>query len=59
MLISQVEYSYSASGQVTKLNLVRPDAFTPEPQARVSGQGAWLIGTTGGGFAEPPGTGGR
>lgn len=59
MLISQVEYSYGAGGQLTKMNLVRPDAFTPEPQARVSGQGAWLIGTTGGGFAEPAGTGGR
>lgn len=65
LLISQVEYSYGASGQggqggqVARLSLVRPDAFAPEPQARVSGQGAWLIGTAGGGFAEPAGTGGR
>lgn len=59
MLISQVEYSYGAGGQVTKMSLVRPDAFEPEPQARVSGQGAWLIGAAGGGFAEPAGTGGR
>lgn len=59
LLISQVEYSYASGGQITKMNLVRPDAFTPEPQARVSGQGAWLIGTGGGGFAEPAGTGGR
>lgn len=38
MLISQVEYSISEGGQVTKMSLVRPDAFEPEPQAVVSGQ---------------------
>lgn len=31
MLISQVEPSIGAQGQVTQLRLVRPDAFTPEP----------------------------
>lgn len=43
MLISQVEYSMGEGGQVTQLHLVRPDAFTPEPQnvAVVSGEGAW------------------
>ena len=35
MLISQVEHSISEGGQVTQLQLVRPDAFTPEPQAKV------------------------
>lgn len=60
MLISQAVYSYGSGGQITTLNLVRPDAFTPEPQAaRVSGQGAWLVGAKAGGFAEPTGTGGR
>jgi prophage tail gpP-like protein len=41
MLISQVEYSIGAEGTETQLHLVRPDAFTPEPQAVVSGSGAW------------------
>lgn len=43
MLISQVEFSISdGGGQVTTLHLVRPDAFTPEPQtAIVGGEGAW------------------
>lgn len=59
MLISQVEYTLDPSGQRTKLSIVRPDAFAPEPQAKVSGEGAWLVGTKGGGFAEPAGTGGR
>lgn len=42
MLISQVEHTLSETGEVTQLRLVRPDAFTPEPQAvvRKSG-GAW------------------
>lgn len=43
MLISQVEHSIGDSGQVTQIHLVRPDAFTPEPQAaqvKTSG-GAW------------------
>lgn len=33
MLISQVEYSKSDQGTLTQLSLVRPDAFTPEPQS--------------------------
>lgn len=41
MLISQVEYSIGDGGQVAKLNLVRPDAFTPEPTAVVSGSSGW------------------
>lgn len=44
MLISQVEHSISDGGEVTKLSLVRPDAFTPEPTAVVkdpSGSGGW------------------
>lgn len=41
MLISEVEYNLSNSGQTTRLNLVRPDAFTPEPQAPVSGSSGW------------------
>lgn len=42
MLISQVEFSISDSGSITQLHIVRPDAFTPEPQvAPVSGEGAW------------------
>lgn len=41
MLISQVEYSIGDGGQVTQLHLVRPDAFEPEPQAVVSGEGGW------------------
>jgi prophage tail gpP-like protein len=42
MLISQVEHSIGDSGQVTQLRLVRPDAFTPEPQATVkTSGGAW------------------
>lgn len=41
MLISQVERSVGEGGKVTQINLVRPDAFTPEPVAavvRASGQ---------------------
>jgi prophage tail gpP-like protein len=43
MLISEVEYSIGPGpgGQLTRMNLVRPDAFEPEPQATVSGGGAW------------------
>lgn len=42
MLISQVEYSIADSGgQVTQLHLVRPDAFTPEPQATVHTTVGW------------------
>lgn len=35
MRISQVEHSIGDAGQVTQLRLVRPDAFTPEPQKAV------------------------
>jgi prophage tail gpP-like protein len=42
MLISQVEFSIGEGGRVTQLNLVRPDAFEPEPQATVKASGgAW------------------
>lgn len=43
MRISQVEFTIGESGRTTQLHLVRPDAFTPEPQnvAVVSGEGAW------------------
>jgi prophage tail gpP-like protein len=41
MLISQVERTMDGSGRVTQLHLVRPDAFLPQPQAAVSGEGAW------------------
>ena len=42
LLISQVEFSVSASGRTTQLSLVRPDAFTPEPTATVrESGGAW------------------
>jgi prophage tail gpP-like protein len=42
MLISQVEFSIGeGGGRITQINLVRPDAFSPEPQATVSGEGAW------------------
>jgi prophage tail gpP-like protein len=32
MLISQVEYTLGPEGEMTRLHLVRPDAFTPEPE---------------------------
>lgn len=41
MLITQVDYSIGAEGQVTQLRLMRPDAFEPEPTATTSGQSAW------------------
>lgn len=44
MLISQVEYSVGSSGgTMAQLRIVRPDAFTPEPQnvPVVSGEGLW------------------
>jgi len=42
MLISQVDFTVGDGGKTTQLHLVRPDAFTPEPQtAVVSGEGAW------------------
>jgi prophage tail gpP-like protein len=42
MLISQVEHAVGGDGKVTTLNLVRPDAFTPEPTATVhQSGGAW------------------
>lgn len=47
MLISEVEYSIGESGQVTRLHLVRPDAFAPEPRATVAdpsvGPRRWLV----------------
>lgn len=53
MLISQVEYSIGDGGQVTQLHLVRPDAFTPEPQTAVtSGNTPWLV-NVGGDLQEP------
>lgn len=42
MLITQVEHSIGDSGEVSQIRLVRPDAFTPEPQAVVKESGgAW------------------
>jgi prophage tail gpP-like protein len=41
MLISQVEFTIGDGGRHTQLHVVRPDAFLPEPQAVVSGSGAW------------------
>lgn len=43
LLISQVEHTLSEAGETTQLRLVRPDAFTPEPQAAVvkKSGGAW------------------
>jgi prophage tail gpP-like protein len=42
MLISQVEWTVDSNGgRTTQLHVVRPDAFLPEPQAVVSGEGAW------------------
>lgn len=52
MLISQVDYTIADGGQVTQLHLVRPDAFTPEPQAVTSGEGLWLV-SRGGDLVEP------
>lgn len=40
MLISQVDHSIAEAGEITQLRLVRPDAFTPEPQtAKVKAAG--------------------
>lgn len=43
MLISEVEYGIDdQGGEMSTLHLVRPDAFTPQPQtAIVSGEGLW------------------
>lgn len=42
MLIASAEHTVDEGGQVTHLQLVRPDAFTPEPEARVRASGgAW------------------
>lgn len=46
MLVSQVDYSIgNDGGQVTQLQLVRPDAFAPEPKSsttpRIGGAGLW------------------
>jgi len=40
LLISQVEHTLGDGGEVTRLRLVRPDAFTPEPKAVVRKSGA-------------------
>lgn len=42
-LISQIDHTISEAGQVTQLRLLRPDAFTPEPQAtvRTTSRGGW------------------
>lgn len=41
LLITQVTYSLdNGSGQLTKLNLKRPDAFTPEPTVALPAKGA-------------------
>lgn len=39
MLISQVEFTLGDSGELARLSLVRPDAFTPEPRAVVKANG--------------------
>lgn len=46
MLISQVDFTIGDGGKIAQLHIVRPDAFTPEPQnaAVVSGQGLWIVG---------------
>ncbi len=43
MMISQVDFAAGHDGKTSQLRLVRPDAFTPEPQnvAVVSGEGTW------------------
>jgi prophage tail gpP-like protein len=41
MLISQAQYTVAESGRVTVLQLVRPDAFEPEPKAFTKGEGGW------------------
>ncbi|KKK59088.1 hypothetical protein LCGC14_3037870, partial [marine sediment metagenome] len=35
MLISQVEYATGEESEIARISLVRPDAFTPSPVARV------------------------
>lgn len=52
LLISQVEFTIGPDGQSTQLRLVRPDAFEPDPQARVTASVPWLI-SVGGEFREP------
>lgn len=42
MLIAEAEFTIDdRSGRLTKLSLVRPDAFAPEPSATVSGESGW------------------
>lgn len=41
MLISEVTHVLGSGGKKTALRLVRPDAFTPEPQAKVGSTGRW------------------
>ena len=33
MLISAVEYGYDDSGEITKIELIRPEALLPSPEA--------------------------
>lgn len=49
MRISQVEFTIGEGGRTAQLHIVRPDAFTPEPQSVpvVSGEGAWKELATG------------
>jgi prophage tail gpP-like protein len=37
MLISTVDFSKDGSGEITTMRVVRPDAFEPDPTARVKG----------------------
>lgn len=42
MRISQVDFTIGEGGKTTQIHVVRPDAFTPEPQtAVVSGEAGW------------------
>lgn len=44
MLISEVRHSLSPGGELTELALVRPDAFAPDPSARVELRGGkWKV----------------
>lgn len=43
LLISQVEYTIGDGGQITQLQLMRPDAFMPEPQTAEVGGELWKI----------------
>lgn len=56
LLISQIEHSISSSGQITQLQLVRPDAFTPEPKAVVKASGGRWKELDDGGIIKGPST---